>query len=122
MPYAKDALNKAGSVFMEPVMKLEVECSDDHWGNVTGDLMKRRAQIKGDRQSREVKDRPLLMHLWLKMFGLLRECALRSLTRGVHHSLWNLRSCTVPRAASPIRSSAPVRDFVAKDLLVRLGL
>ncbi len=49
---------KAGSVFMEPIMKLEIEVSDDHWGNVTGDLMKRRAQIKETGNRGKLKDRP----------------------------------------------------------------
>ncbi len=75
----KDAFRKAGSVFMEPIMKLEVECSDEHWGNVTGDLMKRRAQIKETGNRGKLKtalvDAPLS-----EMFGYAN--ALRSLTQG----------------------------------------
>jgi len=75
----KEAFRKAGSVFMEPVMKLEVECSDEHWGNVAGDLMKRRAQIKetGNRGKNKTAlvDAPLA-----EMFGYAN--ALRSLTQG----------------------------------------
>jgi elongation factor G len=75
----KEAFRKAGSVFMEPIMKLEVECSDEHWGNVTGDLMKRRAQIKETGNRGKLKtalvDAPLG-----EMFGYAN--ALRSLTQG----------------------------------------
>ncbi|MDE2027848.1 MAG: elongation factor G [Candidatus Omnitrophica bacterium] len=75
----KEAFRKAGSVFMEPIMKLEVECSDEHWGNVTGDLMKRRAQIKETGNRGKLKtalvDAPLA-----EMFGYAN--ALRSLTQG----------------------------------------
>ncbi len=75
----KEAMRKAGSVFQEPIMKLEVECSDDHWGNVTGDLMKRRAQIKETGNRGKLKtalvDVPLS-----EMFGYAN--ALRSLTQG----------------------------------------
>ena len=75
----KEALRKAGSVFQEPIMKLEVECSDEHWGNVTGDLMKRRAQIKETGNRGKLKtalvDVPLA-----EMFGYAN--ALRSLTQG----------------------------------------
>jgi len=75
----KDALNKAGSVFMEPIMKLEVECSDDHWGNVTGDLMKRRAQIKETGNRGKLKTALIDVPL-AEMFGYAN--ALRSLTQG----------------------------------------
>jgi len=75
----KDALNKAGSVFMEPIMKLEVEVSDDHWGNVTGDLMKRRAQIKETGNRGKLKTALIDVPL-AEMFGYAN--ALRSLTQG----------------------------------------
>ena len=75
----KDALNKAGSVFMEPIMKLEVEVSDDHWGNVTGDLMKRRAQIKETGNRGKLKTALIDVPL-SEMFGYAN--ALRSLTQG----------------------------------------
>jgi elongation factor G len=75
----REALRKAGCVFQEPIMKLEVECSDEHWGNVTGDLMKRRAQIKETGNRGKLKtalvDAPLS-----EMFGYAN--ALRSLTQG----------------------------------------
>ncbi len=75
----KEALRKAGSVFQEPIMKLEVECSDEHWGNVTGDLMKRRAQIKETGNRGKLKTALIDVPL-SEMFGYAN--ALRSLTQG----------------------------------------
>ena len=64
---------------MEPIMKLEVVVPEDYWGNVTGDLMKRRAQIKETGNRGKLKtalvDAPLS-----EMFGYAN--ALRSLTQG----------------------------------------
>lgn len=75
----KEALRRAGSIFIEPIMKLEVTVPEDYWGNVTGDLMKRRAQIKesGNRGALKTAlvDAPLA-----EMFGYAN--ALRSLTQG----------------------------------------
>ncbi len=75
----QEALRKAGSIFMEPIMKLEVTVPEDYWGNVTGDLMKRRAQIKESGNRGKLKtalvDSPLS-----EMFGYAN--ALRSLTQG----------------------------------------
>jgi elongation factor G len=75
----KEAFRKAGSVFMEPIMKLEIEVSDDHWGNVTGDLMKRRAQIKETGNRGKLKTALVDVAL-AEMFGYAN--ALRSLTQG----------------------------------------
>jgi len=75
----KEAFRKAGSVFMEPIMKLEIEVSDDHWGNVTGDLMKRRAQIKETGNRGKLKTALIDVPL-AEMFGYAN--ALRSLTQG----------------------------------------
>ncbi len=107
----KEAFRKAGSVFMEPVMKLEVECSDEHWGNVTGDLMKRRAQIKETGNRGKLKtalvDAPLA-----EMFGYAN--ALRSLTQGrASFSMEPSFYAQVPNSiAEKIIGSR--QDFVAK--------
>lgn len=75
----KEALRQAGSVLMEPVMKLEIVVPEDYWGNVTGDLSKRRAQIKESGNRGKLKtalaDAPLG-----EMFSYAN--ALRSLTQG----------------------------------------
>ncbi|MBF0504111.1 MAG: elongation factor G [Candidatus Omnitrophica bacterium] len=107
----KEAFRKAGSVFMEPIMKLEVEVSDDHWGNVTGDLMKRRAQIKETGNRGKLKtalvDVPLA-----EMFGYAN--ALRSLTQGrASFSMEPSFYAQVPNSiAEKIIGSR--QDFVAK--------
>jgi elongation factor G len=107
----KDAFHKAGSIFMEPIMKLEVEVSDDHWGNVTGDLMKRRAQIKETGNRGKLKtalvDAPLA-----EMFGYAN--ALRSLTQGrASFSMEPSFYAQVPNSiAEKIIGSR--QDFVAK--------
>ncbi len=42
----KEALRKAKSVLLEPVMKVEVATPDDYLGDITGDLNKRRAVLR----------------------------------------------------------------------------
>ncbi len=46
----RKALNEAGIVLLEPVMKLEVTTPDDFLGNIQADLNKRRAHIMGSEQ------------------------------------------------------------------------
>ena len=43
----KEALEKAGSVLTEPIMKVTVIVPDDYMGDVIGDLNSRRGQIQG---------------------------------------------------------------------------
>src|SRR5262245_24974118 len=43
----REALQKAGSVLLEPVMKVEVVTPEDYTGSVIGDLNSRRGQIQG---------------------------------------------------------------------------
>jgi elongation factor G len=107
----KDALRKAGSVFMEPIMKLEIIVPEDYWGNVTGNLMQRRAQIKETGNRGKLKtalvDVPLA-----EMFGYAN--ALRSLTQGrASFSMEPSFYAQVPNSiAEKIIGSR--QDFVAK--------
>jgi elongation factor G len=107
----KEAFRKAGSVFMEPIMKLEIEVSDDHWGNVTGDLMKRRAQIKETGNRGKLKTALIDVPL-AEMFGYAN--ALRSLTQGrASFSMEPSFYAQVPNSiAEKIIGSR--QDFVAK--------
>ncbi|NLE64849.1 MAG: elongation factor G, partial [Elusimicrobia bacterium] len=41
----KDALNRGGSVFTEPIMAIEISCPEEFMGSVIGDLNTRRAKI-----------------------------------------------------------------------------
>jgi len=46
----KDACRKAGLILQEPIMKVVVTTPDEFFGNVTGDLNRRRALIVGDEE------------------------------------------------------------------------
>jgi len=43
----KDAVRKAKPVLLEPIMKVEVVTPDDYYGDVIGDLNRRRGQVMG---------------------------------------------------------------------------
>lgn len=43
----KNAVSKAGPILLEPVMKVEVTTSEDYYGDVIGDLNRRRGIIQG---------------------------------------------------------------------------
>ena len=43
----KDAMNKAGAVLLEPIMKVEVTMPEDYMGDVIGDINSRRGRIEG---------------------------------------------------------------------------
>ena len=44
---AKEALAKAGSILLEPIMKLEVVTPEDYFGEVLGDIRSRRGHVLG---------------------------------------------------------------------------
>ena len=43
----KDAMNKGGSVLVEPIMKVEVTMPEEYMGDVIGDINSRRGRIEG---------------------------------------------------------------------------
>ncbi len=43
----KDAMNKAGCVILEPIMRVEVTTPEDYMGDVIGDINSRRGRIEG---------------------------------------------------------------------------
>ena len=43
----REALEKAGPVILEPIMRVEVVTPEDYVGDVIGDLNSRRGQIRG---------------------------------------------------------------------------
>ena len=43
----REALQKGGSVLLEPIMKVEVTTPEDYTGSVMGDLLSRRGQVQG---------------------------------------------------------------------------
>jgi elongation factor G len=75
----KDALAKGKSVFMEPIMDLEVECPEESMGSVIGDLNTRRAKIVNLGQRLNMKTSRCEVPL-AEMFNYAN--AVRSLTQG----------------------------------------
>ena len=75
----KDALEKAGSVLLEPVMKVEVVMPDEYMGDVIGNLTSRRCRIEGTdtRGNAQVVDAICPLS---EMFGYATD--LRSRTQG----------------------------------------
>lgn len=43
----KDAMNRGGSILLEPIMKVEVTMPEDYMGDVIGDINSRRGRIEG---------------------------------------------------------------------------
>ena len=43
----KDAMNKAGAVLLEPIMRVEVTMPEEYMGDVIGDINARRGRIEG---------------------------------------------------------------------------
>ena len=75
----KDAMNKGGSVLLEPVMRVEVTVPDDYIGDVIGDISSRRGRIEGTEDLNGSK----LIHGYVplsEMFGYAT--SLRSRTQG----------------------------------------
>jgi elongation factor G len=75
----KDALGKAGSILLEPIMKIEVITPDEFQGDILGDINRRRGQISNVESKQGgttlKADVPLA-----EMFGYVN--TLRSLSRG----------------------------------------
>jgi elongation factor G len=73
------ALRAAGTVLLEPIMRLEISTPDDHVGDLVGDLQQRRAVIaKTDQRGRMTT---IAAHAPLKeLFGY--SSAMRSLSQG----------------------------------------
>jgi elongation factor G len=75
----REALQKGGSVLLEPIMKVEVVTPEDYLGNVIGDLNSRRGQIMGT-DSRGNAQLVNAMVPLANMFGYVNN--LRSTTQG----------------------------------------
>ena len=75
----KEAMNKGGSVLLEPVMRVEVTVPDDYMGDVIGDISSRRGRIEATEDLNGSK----LIHGFVplsEMFGYAT--SLRSRTQG----------------------------------------
>ena len=107
----KEALRRAGSVFQEPIMALEIVVPEEHIGKITGDLNTRRAKITEQGNRGKLKtaraDVPLA-----EMFGYAND--MRSLTQGrASFSMEPSYYAQVPRSISEKIIGAR-QEFVAK--------
>jgi elongation factor G len=75
----KSAVARAGSVLLEPVMRLEIATPGDFLGDVIGDLGRRRANIRNIEGERDIQSVKALIPLG-ESFGYAD--SLRSLTQG----------------------------------------
>jgi elongation factor G len=75
----REALQKGGSVLLEPIMKVEVVTPEDYTGSVIGDLNSRRGQIQGQ----DMRGNAVVINAMVplaNMFGYVN--TLRSMTQG----------------------------------------
>src|SRR5207245_4847731 len=75
----REALQKGGSVLLEPIMKVEVVTPEDYTGSVIGDLNSRRGQIQGQDMRGNANVINAIVPL-ANMFGYVT--ALRSISQG----------------------------------------
>ncbi|MBN9440518.1 elongation factor G [Bosea sp. (in: a-proteobacteria)] len=75
----REALQKAGAVLLEPIMKVEVVTPEDYTGSVIGDLNSRRGQIQGQ----DMRGNAVVINAMVplaNMFGYVNQ--LRSFSQG----------------------------------------
>ncbi|MBV9530980.1 MAG: elongation factor G, partial [Bradyrhizobium sp.] len=75
----REALQKAKSVLLEPIMKVEVVTPEDYTGSVIGDLNSRRGQIQGQDMRGNANVISAMVPL-MNMFGYVNN--LRSMSQG----------------------------------------
>jgi elongation factor G len=75
----REALQEAGSILLEPIMKVEVTSPDDYLGGVIGDLNSRRGQIMGTASRGNAQIVNAMVPL-ANMFGYINN--LRSMSQG----------------------------------------
>lgn len=101
----KEAMKKAKSTLLEPIMKLEVIVTESYMGDVTGDLNKRRAQVT-DVESKIGEQVIHAIVPMAEMFGYVTR--LRTLTSG--------------RGTANLEFShyAPLPDSLVSDVLLKI--
>jgi elongation factor G len=75
----REALQKAGAILLEPIMKVEVVSPEEYLGNVIGDLNSRRGQIIGTDSRGNAQVINAMVPL-ANMFGYVNN--LRSMSQG----------------------------------------
>ena len=79
----KDALERAGSVLLEPMMKVEVVIPEDYLGDVLGNINSRRGRIEGT----EIRGGAQAVHAMVplsEMFGYATDLRSRTQGRGTY--------------------------------------
>ena len=109
----REALQKGGSVLLEPIMKVEVVTPEEYTGSVIGDLNSRRGQIQGQdmrgNASRRERDGAARQHVRLRE----QPAFVHAGSRQLHDAVRPLRrKC---RATWPRRSRPSTRKTHAKD-------
>ena len=79
----REALQKGGSVLLEPIMKVEVVTPEEYTGSVIGDLNSRRGQIQGQDMRGNANVINAMVPL-ANMFGYVNK--LRSMSPGPRHT------------------------------------
>ena len=105
----RDALKKAGSIMLEPVMSVEVTCPDEFQGDIIGDLNRRRARISSidtrNHLSMVKAEVPLA-----EMFGYAT--AIRTLCRGrANYTMLPSRFSPAPQATGDELTEQPGGSF-----------
>ena len=75
----KAAVSKCAPVILEPIMKVDITVPEQYYGDVIGDISRRRGQLNGETQRGNAKEVSCLVPL-AEMFGYVTD--LRSLTQG----------------------------------------
>ncbi len=94
----KEGLRKAGSVLLEPIMKVVVVVPEDYMGDVMGDLTSRRGQIQGMETGNGASEVTCMVPL-SELFGYATD--LRSKTQGRgNYSMFMDHYSEVPKSVS----------------------
>ena len=75
----KEAAKKCNPVILEPIMKIEVTVPENYYGDVLGDIIRRRGDVTGESQRSNAKIIEANVPL-SEMFGYVTD--LRSMTQG----------------------------------------
>ena len=101
----KEAVKKAESTLMEPVMKVEIVVPDDYLGAVVADLNSRRGRLTGTDQNGDLHVVDALVPL-SEMFGYATELRSRSQGRGTFTMQFAQYESVPKNVASKILGSA----------------
>ena len=104
----KEALRKAGSIILEPIMKVVVITPEDYMGDVIGDLNSRRGQIQG-MEPRNGSEEITAMVPLSEMFGYATDLRSRTQGRG-QYSMEPSHYIEVPKSIAESIMSARAKN------------